>query len=133
VKIASTPGTGITTLMSSCTEKGPWVDCLWEKHEYFTYTPRWETLELDGRAIRLSLPYYLPGFTVLAWAEREDLLFLLFQLDRRWGEGLLGAVVVAQRTAENTYTTVIWHELYPYALKHLGFVEEDQGAEATSS
>lgn len=103
----------------------PWIDMLWEKHECFRYTPRSETVELDGRTIRLSLPEYMPGFTVRAWAERGDFLFLLFQLDQRWGDGFLGAVVVAQREAENTYKTFIWHELYPYALKHPGLTAEE--------
>lgn len=110
----------------------PWVDCLWEKHECFDYTPRWEVVELDGRAIRLALPYYLPGFTVRAWAERGDLLFLLFQLHQRWADEFLGAVVVARKTGETAYATIIWHELYPWALKHVGLAEEDERTEGES-
>ena len=103
-----------------------WVDMLWEKHECFRYTPQSQTVELDGRTIRLSLPDYLPGFTVLAWAEQGNFLFLLLQLDQRWGDGFLGAVVVAQREGENTYAAFIWHELYPYALKYLGLAAEEE-------
>jgi hypothetical protein len=98
----------------------PWIDRLWEKHECFHYTPHSETVSLDGRTIRLLLPDYLPGFTVRAWAEQGDLLFLLFQLDERYGDAFLGAMVVARKTGENTYTTTIWHELFPWALKYLG-------------
>jgi len=103
----------------------PWIDMLWEKHECFLYSARSETVTLDGRAIRLLLPEYMPGFTVRAWAERGDLLFLLLQLDVRYVDAFLGAVVVARKTGEDTYTTTVWHELYPYALKHLGLAPEE--------
>ncbi|MCZ7570698.1 MAG: hypothetical protein M5U01_19220 [Ardenticatenaceae bacterium] len=104
----------------------PWIDCLWEKHECYDYTPRIETVALDGRTIRLLLPSYMPRFTVLAWAEQGALLFLLLQLDQRYDDAFVGAVVLARKTEENSYTTTIWHELYPYALKSLGFAGEDQ-------
>ncbi len=109
-----------------------WIDMLWEKHECLHYPTRAETVTLDGRIIRLLLPEYTPGFTVQAWAGRGDLLFLLFQLDERYADAFLGAVVVARKTAEDTYTTVVWHELYPWALKHLGLAmeEESDGASA---
>lgn len=104
----------------------PWIDCLWEKHECYDYTPRTETVALDGRAIQLLLPCYMPRFTVLTWSERGALLFLLLQLEQRYHDAFVGAVVVARKTEENSYTTTIWHELYPYALKYLGFAGEGQ-------
>lgn len=111
--------------MTTNTEE-PWIDMLWEKHECFRYTPQLRTVELDGRSIRLLLPDYMPRFTVRAWAEQGDLLFLLFQLDQRYNDAFVGAVVVARKTEEDTYTTTIWHELYPYALKHLGLSVEGE-------
>lgn len=102
-----------------------WIDMLWEKHECFHHPARSETVALDGRTIRLWLPEYTPGFTVRAWAERGDLLFLLFQLDERYADAFLGAVVVARKTGEDAYTTVVWHELFPWALKHLGLTAKE--------
>src|SRR3954447_13975842 len=47
-----------------------WIDCLWEKHECWTYDdPALMRIELDGRPIDLLLPPYLPQFEVVTSAE----------------------------------------------------------------
>lgn len=102
-----------------------WIDMLWEKHEYFTFTAREKTVKLDGQPVRLLLPEYTPAFTVKAWATRGALLFLVCQLELRFAGERIGAIIVARRTAEGAYATVVWHELYPHALKHLALTDEE--------
>lgn len=105
--------------MAEETEREIWIDILHEKHECFHLPARPELVELDGRSVRILFPEYTPRGTVQAWAAREDLLFLLLQLEEQYRDAHLGAVVVARKTGEDEYTAVVWHELFPYALKRL--------------
>ncbi len=110
--------------MAQRDERELWIDMLWEKHECFFFSAREVKVELDGRTVHLLLPEYMPAFTVKAWAERGELLFLVCQLELQFAGEFVGAIIVARRKEEGEYATVIWHELYPYALKYLGLTDE---------
>lgn len=110
--------------------RGPWVDCLWEKHECFDYTPREVSIKLNGRLVTLLVPSYVPDFEVLCHAQTRDLLFLILRLNvtEPYYELTMGVIVVARRlnNREDVYATTIWHELFTWALKYLGLEEIEE-------
>jgi hypothetical protein len=71
------------------------------------------------------VPDWVDAVKPLAAATPGELLMLLGELDKVWDNRPLGVLLVAKRRSEDEYETVIWHELYPYALKHLGFASAD--------
>jgi hypothetical protein len=77
-------------------------------------------VQLGDRAVTLAIPEYVPRFTVSAWSQQGDLLFLMVQLEERYGGEPVGGVIVARRKTETVYATNIWHELYPRTLRELG-------------
>lgn len=101
-------------------EREPWVDMLWEKHETHRYTPVVVMVQLGERAVSLALPDSIPRFTVSAWSQQGDLLFLMVQLEEKCRGESTGGVVVARRKTETVYATNIWHELHPRTLRELG-------------
>ncbi|HEX6984393.1 MAG TPA: hypothetical protein VF170_03400 [Planctomycetaceae bacterium] len=104
-----------------------WIDQLLEKHECFTfdrYVARME-VEHDGERLTLLLPDYLARFEVVRTAGRGGVLFLLGRDEREFGRGeRLGVLAVARRRPDGAYAVHVWHELYPWALKHLGLDPE---------
>jgi hypothetical protein len=101
-------------------EREPWVDILWEKHEAYRYTPEVVMVQLGDRAVSLAIPEYVPRFTVSAWSQQGDLLFLMVQLEVKYSGEYGGGMIVARRKTETVYATNIWHELHSRTLRELG-------------
>jgi hypothetical protein len=106
-----------------------WIDCLWEKHECWTYDdPKSMPIELDGRTIHLLFPAYLPSFKPVTSARAGELIYILGRLIDDEEEpfdfaGPLGVSIVARGHPDGTYSAVIWHEHYPYVFKYLGLAQ----------
>lgn len=100
-----------------------WVDCLEEKHECFPYGEA-RTISVDhgGHPIRLLAPDWVEDLTAMWTAEGSGVLTIIGRLNKDWNGKPLGVMLVAKRRDDEAYEVVVWHELYPYALKHLGFV-----------
>jgi hypothetical protein len=113
-------------------ERDPfWIDCLHEKHECWGYDhPQRIQVEHASRQLNIDLPNYLPRMEVKVTAESSDLLFLIGRQTKEYpGLGFPGVLMVARRQAGDTYAAVIWHELYPWALKYLGLEQESPEAQ----
>ncbi len=106
-----------------------WVDELVEKHECggYYHEPIRFSLEHAGRTLTVLLPFELDEVTILSVtvSESGELLYLLGRkplLDFKPPyEGLL---LVGRRRAPDTYAIVVWHTLFPWALKYLGLEVE---------
>jgi hypothetical protein len=103
-----------------------WIDCLDEKHECFPYGEAKKiAIHHDGRPIQVIVPDWVSEFAPLAVAETNGLLMLVGRLDKLWDDRPLGVMLVAKKRRKDQYEVGVWHELYPWALKHLGFVPAD--------
>lgn len=105
-------------------ERKFWIDCLHEKHECWTYE-RFRTsipLKVGRREVQLHLPSDLDEIEILFTAERGRILFILARNLNEWAQRAEcdGVLMVAKRLENGDYAVAIWHELYGYALKHLG-------------
>ncbi|MFA0752242.1 MAG: hypothetical protein SLRJCFUN_002645 [Candidatus Fervidibacter sp.] len=105
-------------------ERKFWIDCLHEKHECWTYE-RFRTtipITVKGKQVNLHLPSDLADIEVLVTAEHDGILFMLARNLRKWAQetGCDGVVMVAKKLDDENYAVAIWHELWGYALKHLG-------------
>lgn len=102
-----------------------WIDCLHEKHECWDYDkPGTIAVEHAGRKIRVLVPSYLTEVKVLVSAESGPLLFLLGQATRKAYDEFAGVLMVAKHRDSDTYEVGVWHELYPWALRHLGLTQK---------
>ncbi len=105
-------------------EKKFWIDCLCEKHECWTYE-RFRTsipLKVGRKKVQLHLPSDLDKVEILFTAERKGILFIIARNLSEWAQEMWcdGVLMVAKRLEDGSYAVAIWHELYSYALKHLG-------------
>lgn len=106
-------------------ERPYWVDCLYEKHECFSYGDS-ATMEVScaGKALRVILPDYLADASPLVVSLADSMLFIFARSNRKQWEGEhFGIVMVAKHRDGDTYEVGVWHELYPWALKHFGHHE----------
>ena len=105
-----------------------WVDHLSDKHECFKYSEvRTATIVHDGRVLRVNVPDWADEFTPLTVSQAGDVLTIIGQLAREYNGKPLGVMLAAVRRTEDEYEVGIWHELYPWALKHLGLVPTTAG------
>jgi hypothetical protein len=72
--------------------------------------------------LRVVVPDDSPKVTPFAVAESNGVLMIVGQLSEKWNGEWLGIVLVAKKRREDEYEVGVWHALYPWALKHLGFV-----------
>ncbi|MCS7187529.1 MAG: hypothetical protein RMK89_11335 [Armatimonadota bacterium] len=105
-------------------ERKFWIDCLHEKHECWTYE-NFRTsipLKVGRRKVQLHMPSGFDKVEILFTAEREGILFILARNLSKWAQEMWcdGILMVAKRLENGDYAVAIWHELYGYALKHLG-------------
>jgi hypothetical protein len=77
-------------------------------------------VQLGDRAVSLAIPEYVPRFTVSAWSQQGDLLFLMVQLEEKCSGEYMGGIIVARRKTDTVYATNVWHELHPRTLRELG-------------
>jgi hypothetical protein len=108
----------------SAKEKPPyWIDCLQEKHECFPYgDAKSIRVKHDGRSLRILVPKWMSAVTPLAITQADNLLMMLGRLAKEWDNRPLGVMLIAKKRGDDKYEVGVWHELYPWALKHLGFV-----------
>lgn len=105
-----------------------WVDHLSEKHECFKYgETRTLSISHGGRAVRVTVPHWTDEFTPLVVSEAGDILTVVGRLHRDWNGKPLGVMFAAMRRGADEYEVGVWHELYPWALKHLGLVPTNEG------
>lgn len=99
-----------------------WVDQVFEKHECFTYGDHAILkIKLPQGEVKLIVPKYLPEVTILKSAESDGLLFLVGHDTEEHRGAPMGVLLVARKSKKkDTYETVVWHELFPWALKYLG-------------
>jgi hypothetical protein len=106
-------------------EKRFWVDCVHGKHECFTYDdPVFVSAKVNGRDVRIAVPSYLGDVKILVTAEADAMLFSFGRTGEKYNKLYCGLVMVARKVDESQYAVGVWHELYPWALKHLGFEGE---------
>jgi hypothetical protein len=77
--------------------------------------------ELAGRQIEIIVPRYLPATTILKCVEIDDALFAIGQSAEIYRDEPLGVMLLAKERDRDIYETVVWHEVFPRALKVLGF------------
>ena len=104
------------------TERPPyWVDHLEEKHECFSYGEATTiVIEHNERSLRVIVPAGSASVMPLVVAEADGVLTVVGRLDKQWNDKPLGILLVAKKRGDNEYEVGVWHELYPWALKHLG-------------
>lgn len=106
-----------------------WVDELLEKHECggYYHEPIRFSLEHAGKTLTLLLPFELDDGKIVSVtvSESGELLYLIGKQPLAGYEPpFQGLLLVGRRRAPDTYAIVIWHTLYPWALKYLGLEEE---------
>lgn len=108
-------------------ERPYWADCLYEKHECFSYGDTAVVeVDRDGRKVKVIVPDYLADVTPLVVTVSDPTLFVLARSNKKhWDGEHFGIVVVAKHRQGDTYEIGVWHELYPWALKHFGLVASD--------
>ncbi len=107
-------------------KKPHWVDCLLEKHECFGYD-RTKKVPIDykGEKIELLVPDFVHDFKSKKVTVDDGLMTVIGQQSQIWNGEHVGVVLIAKVRPDDKYEVVIWHELYPWALKHLGLVPEE--------
>jgi len=112
------------------TRKGsPWLDELNRKHECGPSLSRYRTLDLshEGRPIRVRIPDNLNDpkrLDIRATVLTGPLLVLIGHHTMRGKEPHeRGVLMVARAEDDGPFVVHVWHELYPWALKHLGLAE----------
>lgn len=108
-----------------------WVDELVEKHECGGYDGDSLTTEFvhEGRTVSLIHPFSLEAAEILSITKSDsgELLYLIAKQPRPHGDFPIAAIlIVAKLRRADTYATVVWHELVPWALKYLGFADETE-------
>ena len=102
-----------------------WIDQVLEKHECYPYRDTKTVSVLhNGVMIELVVPDYLPEFSILNTAESDGMLYCFGRTEQEHNGGFIDCLIVAKRCDEGRYEAGIWHELFPYALKHFGFEKE---------
>ncbi|MFN4179061.1 MAG: hypothetical protein ACK4I8_02010 [Armatimonadota bacterium] len=105
-------------------ERKFWIDCLHEKHECWTYDQFRTTIPITvgGKEVQLHLPDSLPDTEILLTVEYDGILFIFARSLSKWAQEVEcdGVLMVAKRLDDENYAVAIWHELWGYALKHLG-------------
>ena len=104
-------------------ERPYWVDCVYGKHECFSYGhPATVTVLHDGRTLKVIVPDDLADVVPLVASLTDQMLFVLGRSSKPAWEGQrFGVVMVAKHREGDTYEVGVWHELFPWALKHFGF------------
>ncbi len=105
-------------------ERKFWIDCLHEKHECWTYDKFRTTIPITfgGKEFKLHLPDSLPDTEILLTVEHDEILIIFARSLSKWAQEAEcdGVLMVAKRLDDENYAVAIWHELWGYALKHLG-------------
>ena len=98
-----------------------WLDRLCEKHECFPHGDVvMKQIQVNSQTVSLAIPHSLARVAPLRTALADDVLFILGTDQEQSYDGLpLGVVIVARRSGPETFTTRVWHELYPWAIKYL--------------
>ncbi len=100
-----------------------WVDHMVYKHECFSYDDATRiSIKHNGRQLKLIVPAGSPKVKSYAVAENDGLLMIVGEMKHKWNGENLGIVMVAKKRRGNEYEVGVWHALYPWALKHFGFV-----------
>jgi hypothetical protein len=102
------------------------IDLLHDKHELMSFdldeTECWQPLEVehDDRIYRVQVPIiYDNGVErVLRVDDAGDLLFLFGEVGHDFGKlGRIGCLIVARPNEDGSYRTVVFHSLYPQAIR----------------
>lgn len=97
-----------------------WVDMLREKHECFGYdNPATMRIDHEGERLEVLLPNYTPPVDILSATRAGHLLYLIGRQKRKVYDELIPVLMVAKRREEGDFEVVVWHEMYPWALKYL--------------
>jgi len=104
-----------------------WADTLKRKHECGPAPARLVGVPLgrEGRTVRVRMPDIRAKperLEIKATVASDDLLILFARHTLEDGDDPYecGIVMVGRRTGPESYDVHVWHELYPWALKHLG-------------
>ena len=103
-----------------------WVDQLYEKHECYPYgDPKKLKVKCDGENLSVLTPPFFPKVESLVVTRRDSHLFILGYFKVKYDDwNYFGALLVAKRIKDNEFETVVWHELFPWALEHLALTEK---------
>ena len=111
--------------MSEREQRPYWVDSVHGKHECYSYSDAGiVTATVNGVVVEIKVPSYHANVKVLVTAEGEGILFCFGRTEEKFNGRYCGLVMVAKRVAEARYEAGVWHELYPWALKHFGHEAE---------
>jgi trans-aconitate methyltransferase len=112
--------------MSRTRAERPWLDELHRKHECGPSLSDYRTIEVihEGETLRVQIPDNLNDperLEIRATVRTRDLLVLL-GYHTQSGRDLCerGILMVARQEDEGSYTVHVFHEMYPWALTHLG-------------
>jgi hypothetical protein len=115
--------------MSRARQEPPWLDELKRKHECGPSLSDYRTITVthEGEALRVRIPDNLNDperLEIRATVRTGDLLVLLGYHTQR-GKDLCerGILMVARRQDDGPHVVHVFHELYPWALTHLGLGE----------
>jgi hypothetical protein len=102
-----------------------WVDCVHGKHECWSYADAGiVNATVNGRNVEIVVPDDLANVRVLVTADAGEMLFCFGRTEEQFINRFCGLVLVAKRVTEARYEVGVWHELYPWALKHFGYESE---------
>jgi hypothetical protein len=114
--------------VSEAREDRPWLDELGEKHECGPSYSEYRAIEVEheGAILHVSAPDHLEhperfkARMVLA-SERHLTLIGSYETEHTYFPGEPRVfLMVAGREDAGPYVVHVWHELYPWALEHLG-------------
>lgn len=107
-------------------EKRPyWVNCVHGKHECWSYADaRIVNATVNGRDVEIVAPDYSAAVRVFVTAESGEMLFCFSRTEEKFNDQFCGLVMVAKRIDDTHHQVGVWHELYPWALKHFGYETE---------
>jgi hypothetical protein len=109
-------------------EDRPWLDILGRKHECGPALSPYRTIDLDhqGKTFRVSVPDRLDHperleIRLVLASERHLTLIASYETEHGYFPDQPNVVLmVAHRPVDGPHVVHVWHDLYPWALEHLG-------------
>ncbi len=122
--------------MSAGRDDRPWLDILTHKHECGPALSPYRTIDLDheGTTLRVSLPDRLDHperleIRMILASEKHLTLIGSYETEHGYFEDEPNVVLmVAHKGEDGPYVVHIWHDIYPWALDHLGLRPDGQAA-----